>query len=138
MPERAKIFAECGKVVTKAAALSSEQVKEFPDVKEFVDAVAQARLCTLEIVYEIVDARLAGEECSLAQHMKNVLADIHQGVRYTFDDELIVEKIVRDLCELCATLRSIELGVERSSRGWLTEAGLFCAHMQDELKQIEE
>jgi len=127
MPERAQIFAACGKIILQVFNKPSESVD-----KTQLQAVADARKCTLAIIQELAIASENDTQIPIAKQAEAALSDLHPAVPYN-----CYEKLIRDLGELCATFRTIENGGERSSRERVFEAKIFCDHMKEELSALK-
>ncbi len=131
MSERQAIFANCGKVLLQIYNSSPNE-----EVADMIQQVSEARKCTLAIIGEIASACEEDINVVVSKQVESVLSDLHpKTVRYSVDGVQIGEKLIRDLAEICATLRSIELGVKRSNKEWFLEANIFCDHMADELSK---
>ncbi len=133
MPDRAQIFRDCGKILLRIHAQDENE-------DHFTEIVIAARKCALELTRELVQSCEDDVRAGVTGHVLSVLSDLHPEAKYGSNGgkagTLIVEKLVRDLADICATFRSIELGVERSSREKLLEAKLFCSLMADEFLKM--
>ena len=127
MPDRAKAFADCGRIVLRVYNENN------PGSKQFTDAAATARKITLAMAKEMLEGCLKGVEAPITKHVRNVLKDLHPENRYA-----IVDKILSDLLDISTTFKSIEEGVERKSREKLLDARFFCEHMSHELRRLRK
>ena len=59
------------------------------------------------------------------EYVKKALQDLHSHTNYTH-----IEKMVRDISDICVTVRSVIMGVTRKTSGKIFEATVFCSFMK--------
>ncbi len=120
MPNRAQILDKCQKAIGAAYDAGREcNLEERASI-----AAARGMLHT-------VIRGLLSKRPTLNKQVRSALEDLH-----TTQQNYTIDKMVRDIADVCVTLEALENGSTRSNGARHMEARMFCQHLRNEFRDV--